>query len=76
MIEIAATSLDYDRGVKARLYSRCGIPEFWLINPYERIAWVHTGPNDGAWSSIVERGPNDALASVLPGISIRLGELD
>lgn len=76
VIEISATTRDYDGGVKARLYSRFGIPELWVIDPYERITWVHTGPNDGKWSSIAERGPKDALTTpALPGFSIRLGEI-
>jgi Uma2 family endonuclease len=77
VIEIVATTLDYDRAVKARLYSRFGIPEFWLIDPYERVTWVHSGPSSGSWASIVEHGPSDALSTrALPGVSIRLGELD
>jgi Uma2 family endonuclease len=77
VIEIAATTLDYDRVVKGRLYSRFGIPEFWLIDPYERITWVHSGPSNGTWASIVEHGPSDALSTrALPGVSIRLGEIE
>lgn len=77
VIEIAATTLDYDRAVKARLYSRFGIPEFWMIDPYERITWVHSNPNNGTWASVVERGPTDALRTrALPGVSFRLGEIE
>ena len=77
VIEIAATTLDYDRGVKTPLYSRFGVPEFWLIDPYERITWMHSNPNNGTWSSIVERGPSDTLSTpTLPGVSIRLAEIN
>jgi Uma2 family endonuclease len=76
LIEIAASSLPYDRGVKARLYARHGIREFWVIDADERITWVHTGPTGDGWSSIEERGPKDELtAPALPGFSIRLGEI-
>ena len=45
--------------------------------PRRAFTWVHTGPSGEQWSSIVERGPDDVLApSMLPGFSIRLGELD
>ncbi len=33
VVEVADSSLRHDREVKAALYSRHGIPEFWLINP-------------------------------------------
>ena len=76
VIEVAVTSLAYDRGLKARLYARHGVREFWVVDANERITWVHTGPSGDAWSSVVEHGPQDALAtSALPGFSIRLGEI-
>jgi Uma2 family endonuclease len=76
VIEVAASSLAYDKGLKARLYARHRVREFWVVDANERITWVHTGPSGEEWSSIVERGPQDALtASALPGFSIRLGEI-
>jgi Uma2 family endonuclease len=76
LIEIAASSLAYDRGVKARLYARHGIREFWVIDADARITWVHTGPSGDTWSSIVERGPHDALTTpAVPGFSIRLADI-
>ena len=76
VIEVAATSLAYDRGLKARLYARHRVREFWVVDANERIAFVHTGPSGEVWSSVVEHGPQDALStSALPGFSIRLGEI-
>ena len=76
IIEIAVSSLSYDRHLKSRLYARQGIREFWVIDANERITWVHTDPSGEGWSSIVERGPKDALTTpALPGFSIRLGEI-
>jgi hypothetical protein len=38
---------------------------------------VHTAPSGEGWSSIVERGPQDALTTpVLPGLSVRLDAID
>jgi Uma2 family endonuclease len=77
VVEIAVSSLSYDRGIKARLYARHRIPEFWVIDAAERKTFVHTGPSGDTWTSIVERGPDDALTtSALPGFSIRLGDID
>ena len=76
-IEVAASSLAYDKGLKARLYARHNVQEFWVIDANERITWIHTGPNGEAWSSIVERGPQDMLTTLaLPDFSIRLGDID
>ena len=72
-IEVAYSSLAYDKGLKARLYARYGVQEFWVIDANERVTWVHTGPSNDGWSSIVERGPSDTLTTpALPNFSMRL----
>jgi Uma2 family endonuclease len=77
VIEVAASSLAYDKGLKARLYARHGVNESWVIDANTRSTWVHTGPSGDGWSSITERGPQDALTTpALSGFSIRLGEID
>ena len=77
VIEVAASSLAYDKGLKARLYARHRVREFWVVDANERATWVHTGPSGDGWSSVVKCGPQDALTtSALPGFSIRLGEID
>jgi Uma2 family endonuclease len=35
-IEVAATSLAYDGGLKARLYARYGVNELWVIDAERR----------------------------------------
>jgi Uma2 family endonuclease len=77
VIEVAVSSLNYDRGLKARIYARNRVQEFWVIDANERNAWVHTAPSGESWTSIIEHGPKDALTtSALPGFSIRLGDID
>jgi Uma2 family endonuclease len=77
VIEVASSSLAYDRGLKARLYARHLVKELWVIDANSRVTWVQTGPGGDEWSSMTERGPGDALAtSALPGFSLRLCEID
>jgi Uma2 family endonuclease len=76
-IEVAVSSLTYDKGLKARLYARHGVHEFWVIDANERVTWVHTGPTGETWSSIVERGPGETLTTpTLPKLSMRLGKIE
>jgi Uma2 family endonuclease len=76
-IEVAYPSLAYDKGLKARLYPRHGVREFWVVDANERRTWVHTGPSGEGWSSIVERGADEILTTpALPSFSIRLGAID
>ena len=75
LVEVAASSLAYDRRTKARLYARHGIREFWVIDANEGITWIHTGPTEESWTSIVECGPQESLTtSALPGFSVRLSD--
>jgi Uma2 family endonuclease len=77
IIEVAVSSLTYDKGLKARLYARHRVREFWVIDANERITWVHTGPVGDGWSSIVECDAQQALTTAaLPGFSIRIGEIE
>ena len=76
LIEVASSSLRYDRRIKARLYARHGIREFWVIDANERITWIHTGASGDGWSSIRELAPTELLAtSALPDFSIRLADI-
>ena len=76
LVEIAVSSLTYDRDVKARLYARHGIRELWVIDANERSAWVHTGPTGEGWSSVVARSGHETLTTPgLPGLAIRLDEV-
>ncbi|HEY7247305.1 MAG TPA: Uma2 family endonuclease [Xanthobacteraceae bacterium] len=76
LIEVAASSLRYDRKIKARLYARHGIREFWVIDAKRSVTWVHTGPAADSWSSIVERGPTETLTSTaLPNLAVCLADM-
>jgi Uma2 family endonuclease len=44
-VEVADSSLRYDRVVKQRLYARAGIAIYWIINLVDRQIEVHTNPD-------------------------------
>ena len=47
-VEVADTTVRFDRLVKARLYARAGIAEFWLFLAADRIVEIYRGPgSDG-----------------------------
>src|SRR5262249_996888 len=75
-IEVAASSLAYDKGVKARLYARHRVREFWVIDANERTSGVHRGARGEGWATIVERSPQETLTTpALPNFSIRLCDI-
>jgi Uma2 family endonuclease len=78
VIEVAGSSLGYDKGLKGRLYASHGVRELWVIDASTRVAWIHKQPNfDGSWSSVEEKGADTPLeTAVLPGVLIVLANLD
>lgn len=48
IVEVADTTVELDRDVKARLYATAGIPEYWVVDlPVERIDVRRTPEEDG-----------------------------
>ncbi|MER3446286.1 MAG: Uma2 family endonuclease [Candidatus Dadabacteria bacterium] len=52
IVEVADTSLEYDRNVKVPLYARAGIPEVWMVNLLENLIEIYTDPVSGLYQRI------------------------
>jgi Uma2 family endonuclease len=76
-IEVAQSSLAYDRGLKARLYARHGVAEYWVVDVKRRSTTVHTGPReDGSWTQVRTVGPDEALTHPsVPAFALRLADV-
>jgi len=72
LIEVADTSLAYDRNVKLPLYAQAGIPEVWIVDIAGEIIERHTEPsgNDYRHTEKVRRGETFESAA-LPGLTLR-----
>lgn len=44
VVEVALTSLNYDREHKSSLYARAGRPEYWIVNLIDRVLEVRREP--------------------------------
>jgi Uma2 family endonuclease len=62
VVEISDTSLAFDLTVKARLYARARIAEYWVIDLTGRRLIVHRDPEDGNYRSIASYSESDAIA--------------
>ena len=45
IVEIAQSSLAFDRTTKASLYARAGIQDYWILDLTRRLLVVHRAPN-------------------------------
>jgi len=72
VVEVADTSLAYDRGDKLRVYARAGIPVYWVVNVADRQVEVYGDPVSPASGSPHYRtrtlySPGDAVPLVIRG---------
>ena len=51
LVEVADTSLEFDRQVKLRMYAAAGIPEYWIVNLRDRQVETHHDPRAATESS-------------------------
>ncbi len=58
IVEIADTTLNYDRHTKARLYATYHIPEYWILNVQEDHLEIYRAPEHGTYhaTKILQRG--------------------
>ena len=76
VIEVADSSLTFDRGTKALLYAKYGARELWVVDVATKVTSVHTGPTEVGWTNVREVEPDQVLrATALPGFELRLNEL-
>jgi Uma2 family endonuclease len=76
LVEVADTTLAFDRMKKAAVYARNGIPEYWILNLRDRTLEVHRDPEGDAyteqWVLASDQGVSPLVA---PGAHIEVSEL-
>lgn len=55
VVEVSDSTLRYDRGDKASLYARAGVPEYWIVNIPERRLEIRREPIEDAQSRFLWR---------------------
>ena len=76
VIEVADSSLEYDRGTKLPLYAEAGIPEAWLFNLIANRIERRTDPGPDGYRTVAfaERGQS-VPSTVLPELTFDADEL-
>jgi len=71
LIEVADTSLEFDRQVKAPLYAAAGIPEYWIVNLQDRVLETYQDPAPTGYRMAASLGTGAvARAATLPGLTL------
>jgi Uma2 family endonuclease len=76
IIEVADSSLAYDRAVKRSLYARHGVPEFWIVNLVSGEVEVCRTPTGDRYASVSQVGREATLEpQLLRGAAIPVAAL-
>ncbi len=71
IIEIAESSLAYDRDVKARIYAQSAVQEYWLVDVEDRTVSCYSEPRDGTYQTFRQLHAGQSLApAALPQCAI------
>lgn len=72
VVEVSDTTLDYDRGVKLRLYAVSAIPEYWIVDLQGERVEVYRHPGAAGYASREVVAGDEALTvEALPGVAMR-----
>lgn len=76
VVEVADTTLAYDRDFKLPLYARAGIPEVWIVNRDAARIEVYREPQGDGYRSVamVERGGTVAPLA-FPDLALRVQDI-
>ncbi len=76
LVEIADSSLRFDRTIKRPLYARADIPEYWIVNLVAGEVEVCRQPGKSDYADVKPAGRGAVIEpTLLPGVSISVSEL-
>lgn len=75
IIEVADSSLEYDRSTKKELYAGAGIPEYWIVNIPDRQLEVFRQPKGSDYDKEEVLLPGEKAACVSVNFSLEVKEL-
>jgi Uma2 family endonuclease len=76
VIEVADTSLAYDRNVKLPLYAAASIPESWLYDVGAAAIERHSQPRNRRYRLVALAGRGESLTStVLPAVTLSVDDI-
>ena len=75
-VEVADSSLSYDRGRKANLYASFGVKELWVVDVRARSIRVFRNPTPTGYANVVDIAGDAAVTALnVLGLALKLASL-
>ncbi|MGH9201774.1 MAG: Uma2 family endonuclease [Vicinamibacterales bacterium] len=65
IVEVADSSIDYDRKVKGQIYARMGVAEYWLADLNEHVLSCYSVPGRDAYADLRQYQRGQSVAPLL-----------
>jgi Uma2 family endonuclease len=76
VVEVADTSLRYDREVKVPLYAAAGISEVWVLNLADNLLEIYREPGPKGFRSLQRLSPGDQVSPLaFPDLNLAVADL-
>ncbi len=76
VIEVAESSLGWDRGIKRTRYAAAGVAEVWIVDLGAGVVEVAIEPGPGGYAQVRRLDPPEAIiASAVPGLTCTVGAI-
>jgi Uma2 family endonuclease len=76
VIEVADSTLEFDREVKAPMYARSGIGDYWLVDLQGEAIECYRQPMDRGYRSMVRYGRGGVLSAIeLPKLNLTVDQI-
>ena len=76
LIEVAESSLSYDRDAKLPLYARAGIPEVWIVALLPQTVEVFRSPGENGYNEATGLHRGDTVAALnLPQLTLTVASI-
>ena len=76
LVEVSNSSLKGDTTVKAQIYARHGLPEYWVVAIPNRQLIVHREPSSEGYGSVQAYGLDDRVVPLAaPEATVRLADM-
>jgi Uma2 family endonuclease len=76
LIEVADSSLAYDRSIKLQLYAEAGIPEYWVVDCTAEAVEVHRNPGPDGYRDVTRlAGAAPLTLHAFPDVELTTSEI-